>query len=169
MAKASRLVHLLAYDGRCYDLDAVVDDLNKTLRDGGHLSIGQVQDIRTIIETLQGGYQSVDLVYSIQNSGGGAMSKHTPGPWAVQRERYVVATSARAFIATVNVPCIIPSEVASANARLIAAAPDLLEALRKIAECRHYSVDEGENMQWAIEGFRADAIAAIAKATQGED
>lgn len=62
------------------------------------------------------------------------MSKHTPGPWTVSREttrgQFVTETHIRgphnAHVALVG-PCEI-----DANARLIAAAPELLTALKMI-------------------------------------
>lgn len=55
------------------------------------------------------------------------MSKHTPGPWSerngrifqIDREELTIADVARAF----------DGDYSPSNARLIAAAPDLLEAL----------------------------------------
>jgi hypothetical protein len=86
------------------------------------------------------------------------MSTHTPGPWAVHRDGYTI-TGNRAFIAT----CIaVPNETA-ANARLIAAAPDLLDALDRIRK----------DLQRMSDGYSADldvmvdvARAAVAKATE---
>lgn len=66
-------------------------------------------------------------------------SKYTPGPWELGTRRQVLATSKRgllvAQIATGTVTSTIGSsqideEEAASNARLIAAAPDLLEALK---------------------------------------
>ena len=62
------------------------------------------------------------------------MSKHTPGPWAVRNKTEVFCGRKR--VAHVNAASKEPlnmkqdREVAEANARLIAAAPDLLEALK---------------------------------------
>ncbi len=60
------------------------------------------------------------------------MTKHTPGPWSARngrifmtdREELTVANVARAF----------DGDYSPANARLIAAAPDLLEALEALAD-----------------------------------
>jgi hypothetical protein len=68
------------------------------------------------------------------------MSKHTPGPWAVKRLRddgvtYIHAPSRDYFIATAHDWRSDPVEVwdeADANARLIAAAPSLADALRDL-------------------------------------
>lgn len=62
------------------------------------------------------------------------MSKHTPGPWVIRYKDAVYAQSER-FIADCELtpydarpqP---PNSTDAANARLIAAAPELLEALR---------------------------------------
>ena len=52
----------------------------------------------------------------------------------------------------------------AANARLIAAAPDMLSALRCVATCSRYPDDEPENMAFALEHLRELAMRAIAKA-----
>ena len=64
------------------------------------------------------------------------MAKHTPGPWqtVVEGHRLSVWAEGYGFIHThespqVNVKAL---EIADANARLIAAAPELLEALKVI-------------------------------------
>ena len=78
------------------------------------------------------------------------MSKHTPGPWSVPHFAtdcacncaYVVSGNQHGMgaIATVHHSDEAdgehnePMDVAIANARLIAAAPDMLEALRKMRE-----------------------------------
>lgn len=89
--------------------------------------------------------------------------KHTPGPWAVSSSLYVVSPLARMVakcdgmgIADLEVP----PEQMFANARLIAAAPDLLtaakDALAKLEELRFQQDTEDE----------ADVLrAAITKAT----
>src|SRR3990167_2358217 len=56
------------------------------------------------------------------------MTQHTPGPWTHEGQGYIKSESADAAGSRV---CIIQRNV-EANARLIAAAPDLLEALRSI-------------------------------------
>lgn len=92
------------------------------------------------------------------------MSKHTLGPWVVTRvskstilkDIYVSAGSER--IARVVVPATASSiDEYEANARLIAAAPDLLEALEKISK-----MDVGNPY---ARGCAEIARAAIAKAT----
>jgi hypothetical protein len=91
------------------------------------------------------------------------MSKHTPAPWGIEIaadglnkwvgcSRYSVATIAQ-----------LPNQVnigeADANARLIAAAPDLLEALIACLECEFCVAEKAVIHQ---------ARAAIAKATGSE-
>ena len=98
------------------------------------------------------------------------MSKHTPGPWAVREhwsdkgcfevfldrsERAIGQWSAFAEVTDY----IHKKESAEANAYLIAAAPDLLEALKVI-------VDNGGI---GSKDMFDDARAAIAKATGTED
>lgn len=68
------------------------------------------------------------------------MSKHTPGPWRCTKTQDNVIVNeggdkwiARALIGTTRSPRFIAdAEVAAANARLIAAAPDMLEGLKGI-------------------------------------
>jgi hypothetical protein len=70
--------------------------------------------------------------------------KHTPGPWNVEQDvvnngDILIMTPEFRPLASVDVREIpedtdgIPRETALANARLIAAAPDLLEACKKLA------------------------------------
>ena len=77
------------------------------------------------------------------------MSKHTPGPWVVLRHVGIYANDK--LIASIHSP--MPEPTAS-NARLIAAAPDLLEALIGF-------IQGAEAMGWSTDKARA----AIAKAT----
>jgi len=84
--------------------------------------------------------------------GGDVMSKHTPGPWRViglgsaiyQVEEHTETASFSSF-----------SEHSEANARLIAAAPDLLLALAQMMD------------GYKLPSVRKQARAAIAKATGG--
>lgn len=99
------------------------------------------------------------------------MSKHTPGPWAITNTADIFtplgATNAEGIAAVSNdgwhiadcdMGALCLDEV-SANARLISAAPDLLEALEGLVAC----IDEtrGANATDALHKARA----AIAKAT----
>jgi hypothetical protein len=86
-------------------------------------------------------------------------TQHTPGPWKV-REDYAGAMSVVShdhFLARVGPP---NTEQAVANARLIAAAPDLLAALQAA---------ENQIIALSPKGYIAPALgaihAAIAKAT----
>lgn len=89
--------------------------------------------------------------------------KHTPGPWSVSFECVdpewaIVATRGGVVIANVNA-----DHLQDANARLIAAAPDLLEAvagLIRLSEAIRHSVGLGKNQLERIERAKA----AIAKA-----
>ena len=68
------------------------------------------------------------------------MSKHTPGPWHVEttetRDGAIEAIAVREGSAGLFIAAVEPHDMAYAdaiaNARLIAAAPDLLAALRRI-------------------------------------
>lgn len=83
---------------------------------------------------------------------------HTPGPW-----HFSEMVSAAVVIGNevVKLGC---GEESKATARLIAAAPDLLEALQSIAECceEDQTARDYASRQTEIRGI---ARAAIAKAT----
>ena len=87
------------------------------------------------------------------------MITHTPGPW--YKTEGLISDSNGVHIATA---CDTRYENAEANARLIAAAPDLLEALKGINKRLH-------NMMGDIELRQMERIAqqAIAKAEGGEE
>jgi hypothetical protein len=99
-------------------------------------------------------------------------SKHTPGPWE-QCDEFGPITHGTCAKA-VNDNFLVASctgyygrEQAQANARLIAAAPDLLEALTKLHEellALHISGDVGRS----LEDLLTIAPPNIAKATGGE-
>lgn len=100
------------------------------------------------------------------------MSNHTPGPWTIEKstrtDHHIIA--GRRWIATASNHDFHPTqdenERTIANARLIAAAPDLLAALVEIVgqenpnrwgyDAAHKALDDD---------WRAQARAAIAKAT----
>jgi len=82
--------------------------------------------------------------------------KHTPGPWTVWEEGGVYVDSPTYLVCSVYGP----GPAVLANARLIAAAPELLEALKDVME---RLVDRHEADESAVK-----ARAAIAKATEGE-
>jgi hypothetical protein len=83
------------------------------------------------------------------------MSKHTPGPWiwcsgeANEHDCYVIAEDENDVLAT---------GLSEPDARLIAAAPDLLAALKE------YIRDFGDNEDSDSQLMAAKARAAIAKA-----
>jgi hypothetical protein len=65
-------------------------------------------------------------------------TKHTPGPWRIEKRpgnemEYHVVAEVRSPVALAKTLCNgLPVEVDRANARLIAAAPDMAEALQAI-------------------------------------
>lgn len=111
------------------------------------------------------------------------MSKHTPGPWRVD-ERYrivrdTLGSCLRVIVeTTISGECDVDATGADntdqANARLIAAAPDLLaacEAIRgpwfcKRAGCR-LGLDENKPNKWTHTNRCKQLRAAIAKAKEG--
>lgn len=87
------------------------------------------------------------------------MAKHTPGPWAVgyPDDQTIRADGLR----VANVEC--PRKEWRANARLIAAAPDLLDMCERLLGFAHHYGDP-----WAVtaagDGLLANAKALIAQA-----
>lgn len=70
-------------------------------------------------------------------------TKHAPGPWKAQG--LAIVASDRSFVGRLYPWCADPqdSECAKANARLIAAAPELLEALESIIDAADYAAYKG--------------------------
>lgn len=94
------------------------------------------------------------------------MSKHTPGPWEYWFEadccgqiRAGLTESVASFI----------DEPSDANARLIVASPDLLNALQALFDSYKALADSGDAGFGSLEDTEVgkQAIAAIAKATGG--
>jgi hypothetical protein len=102
------------------------------------------------------------------------MSKHTPGSWTIRREpssrgrgfhRTVVRDGFTWPIAEVSTAAGGQVDIAEANARLIAAAPELLEALEEMCAPPENDDEDPtpeENEKWA--DTMRKARAAIAKA-----
>lgn len=66
------------------------------------------------------------------------MSAHTPGPWRVGDYGHILAPDGQPIeVEGVALP-MVSTPVSKANSRLIAAAPDLLEALKRVRETRAY-------------------------------
>ena len=107
-------------------------------------------------------------------------TKHTPGPWANDPN----GTGAVGDISTADGELCVaqaqqtspsgrPDPARDANARLIAAAPELLEALKKIVECeRKRAKDLQHRKAWLPLKFSEERIsaaeAAVAKAEGDE-
>jgi hypothetical protein len=94
--------------------------------------------------------------------------KHTPGPWAAELGRdgsFLIeadrqgVTGGLLVLASRNEHPLLAEQM-HANARLIAAAPDLLEALQEMYQAFNWG-DMNQGETWAI----LKARAAIAKAT----
>jgi len=93
------------------------------------------------------------------------MSKHTPGPWEIKRHfdscyRYI---SAPEHIALAQVVWCVEEEerspVCEANAHLIAAAPDLLEALEELFHLIDDAHDGERVFTWEMQRKARTAIA----------
>mgnify|MGYP001296974478 FL=1 len=91
-------------------------------------------------------------------------ARHTPGPWKAVEAAYNppgwlwVQNGPGALLADVHQNVNIPLDARNANARLMAAAPELLEALQEII-----TAADGEGWSQLDAGF-TKARAAIAKA-----
>ena len=92
-------------------------------------------------------------------------SRHTPGPWHIINEKTIIGADSprQGYVADVNLHRSSDNGEPDgfANAALIAAAPELLEALRLIG-CQ--SVGDDWTYQQAYEFIKATARKAIAKA-----
>ncbi len=88
-------------------------------------------------------------------------TKHTPGPWVASRSANAAFTRHPAIISDTGEVAMATwagnERQTDANARLIAAAPELLSALQKI------DANAAESVEW----IRRVAQEAIAKATGG--
>ena len=91
------------------------------------------------------------------------MSEHTPGPWTVEHDEATKVLDADgctlAWVGHLHLRGRRSSEEVGANARLIAAAVDMLEALEAIVADAEYLALVGDN-----HARRMAAKAAIAKA-----
>src|SRR5262245_21822561 len=105
------------------------------------------------------------------------MMTHTPGPWITGKQNIAVLDGCRVnrvpisgsgqAIAGVWNGSVGKGDVSNgdANARLIAAAPELLEALQAVIRSRHWSIDFERNRTHESLDLRRKVIAAIDKAT----
>jgi len=104
--------------------------------------------------------------------------KHTPGPWRSKKARTLIHVQGDSPICEISVsanhihedsPGAKASYIATqeANARLIAAAPDLLDALQALFDSYKQLADSGDSGFWKLEEQPEgqQALAAIAKAT----
>jgi hypothetical protein len=94
-------------------------------------------------------------------------TQHTPGPWKVKAHSTAVLAGRKQICSNVNSASNLPVnmkddlEIAHANARLIAAAPELLEALKlAVRQSSHDMLMTGEELR--------KCEAAIDKATRSE-
>ena len=105
-----------------------------------------------------------------------ANQKHTPGPWKYDEQRCAIVSLARWFtepeddcsgegvrLSIVDLYGAMGGENTGADARLIAAAPELLEALEAFLSANH-SVGLREGNAWEHNEAEKIAVAAIKKA-----
>ncbi len=103
------------------------------------------------------------------------MTKHTQGPWRVEAKNYPIADTGdydgclQILSANAKRPIVEiweDGDEPEANARLMAAAPELLEALEWCAETMAVFVEDGSAAPDSVMGKNlTTARAAIAKAT----
>ena len=91
--------------------------------------------------------------------------KHTKGPWRISDDHFIVADKGEKYQNICRLNGMDRHEASEANAMLIAASPDLLEALKRYVEWQ-----EGKFDAIDIEAeILAPAKAAIAKAEGKEE
>lgn len=98
------------------------------------------------------------------------MSKHTPGPWLVSPDGNVVSGRA-GIVERIAVSIFCSKERRDANARLIAAAPQMLEALEAARLFIENGIEMGyisEPQPGTPESTTLPAIKAALKAAKGE-
>lgn len=89
------------------------------------------------------------------------MSKHTPGPWLIAEDGFITVRIGNNYPEVAKVfDAPFDDHEVPANARLIAAAPDLLEACRAMLDCC-YDMDRNDETLAAVKA----TMKAIAKAT----
>ena len=99
-----------------------------------------------------------------------ATATHTPGPWIVDRDMRGIGNAPVIGVVTSDHRAVANcGTYGEANARLIAAAPELLAALRELADIGEAGVIErretGKPTWGALDAIQTIARAAIAKAT----
>lgn len=95
------------------------------------------------------------------------LNKHTPGPWKINNFFITAKHGHRmnSVVADVDRHAWTTSDEIRANCHLIAAAPDLLEALENLEVLLDLiASDESVNSEYQINDFKDIARAAIAKA-----
>ena len=104
------------------------------------------------------------------------MSEHTPGPWRISKSDWATAPWRDAVIIEGDIEggWAVPPEICAlyrgaeqeADARLIAAAPEMLEALRRADELLGKMTTDDVLVSLDIQNARVVVGAAITKATQ---
>lgn len=99
---------------------------------------------------------------------------HVPGPWTYQVDgtSFKIRSTGEDWTNIASDPsyddgsAVLYRAQIKANARLIASAPELLEALKSIANLAHLAWSDPSSVRGAFERIETLAIAAIAKATE---
>lgn len=96
-------------------------------------------------------------------------AQHTPGPWTIKNnaDQILIICPSMPLITTVNAAYKLPIGLPEANAKLIAASPDILEALQEIlTTMQRTDIKSIEDAVHIIGKIGNRAISAIKKATE---
>ena len=92
---------------------------------------------------------------------------HTPGPWKETKDGRIFSEGAKEWNRTLNAETsawIAATGANADNARLIAAAPDLLAALQDVLQTTYIDADDADLALEALSSIRAICSPAIARA-----
>lgn len=90
------------------------------------------------------------------------MMKRTESAWTVENDGITLSMGGQ-VVATAIAPDGASIEEQRGNAALIAAAPIMLAALRKVANCSTYLPEQGDDLLFALEDLRRIAKDAMPK------
>lgn len=107
------------------------------------------------------------MPYVRAGSGDTVTHAHTPGPWTIEEDEDALGTFVHAadVVARIDWSGRTPDETEQANARLIAAAPDLLAALGDCADLLGEVQAEWALSPRTLSPIRRAALVTIRKAT----
>lgn len=93
---------------------------------------------------------------------------HTPGPWRIHDRSTTISASFEIIpekgMTVASVPAYVDDELGRANAALISAAPEMLEALRELQQKLHRAIKMDVKRHYSLMVADVAASKAIAKA-----